>query len=437
MESIHKDSHDITPLDVLEDTAKIVSENEPNIATNIDDVDSMIATQMMELSMKDREKVYMDVHGVRQGPTETEEAIEKGLDLMHREIDKLKDKRAYDLALSMNSTYVENRSFRLAFLRADSFDARKAALRIIRFFQLKLDLFGEDKLVLDIVQDDLDGEAMQDLYCGRKQALDAQDRTGRWINLAVVGTRVSARAVLQRSFYNNMQNIRKHGAQENGFIGIVYGLGDQSAETSLQYPWNLATMIQALPVRVEAIHFCHDSVIYRVLFAVIKTALSPFVKMRSKTHYGTHDEVMSSLAGFGILPGTIPVTKGGEISNLQAFRERLMEMRAEERCQQPRRQKVHVPFKVDVLFGKGTPFQTHPGNIQLRSLVTARYKIYQKAKKRGQKRQIAQEIVETIHQNAGLFLRPDGDLWVCVDNDGAIQKVSALFRTIRVKRGDT
>jgi hypothetical protein len=64
----------------------------------------------------------------------------------------------------MNSKYVENRLFRLAFLRADSFDARKAGLRIVRFFQLQLDLFGEDKLVMDIVQDDLDHEAMEEKY---------------------------------------------------------------------------------------------------------------------------------------------------------------------------------------------------------------------------------------------------------------------------------
>ncbi|CAJ1938432.1 unnamed protein product [Cylindrotheca closterium] len=438
MESIHNDSADITHVDnVGDDTAKVVSENEPNIAPNIDAVDSLIAKQMMELSMKDREKVYMDVHGVRQGPTETEEAIEKGLDSMHREIDKLKDKRAYDLALSMNSEYVENRSFQLAFLRADSFDAKKGALRIVRFFQLKLDLFGEDKLVLDIVQDDLGREAMHEIYSGRKQGLDAQDRTGRWINFAIVGTENSLRALLQRAYYNTMVAIRKPEAQENGFVSVIYGVGNQSDVTKVPNPWNLTRMMQAMPVRIEAIHFCHDSVIYRVLFGIVKTALSPFVKIRSRTHYGTHDEVISSLAGFGIASGTIPVTKGGEISNLQAFRERLMEMRAEERHQQPRRDKVHVPFKADVLFGKGTPFQTHPGNIQLRSLVTERYKMYQKAEKRGRKKQIAQEIVQIIHQNAGLFLRPDGDSWVCVDNDGAIQKVSALFRTIRVKRGDT
>jgi len=413
----------------------IFSENLPENATNIDIVDSIIAHQMMTLSMGDREKVYMDVHGVRKGPSETKEAIQEGLDSMQREIDKLQDKRAYELAWSKDSKYVENQSFRLAFLRADSFDARKAALRFVRHFQVKLDLFGEDKLVLDIVQDDLDPEAMEDVYCGREQLLDARDPAGRSIVLAVVSGRVSERAVLQKGFYNAMTFIGDPERQKNGFVIIVYGLGNQPVEASLPTPWKATKISQVLPVRIEAMHFCQDSVLRQVLFAIVKTALGPFTNMRTKTHYGTHSEVMSSLTGFGIAPGTIPVVEGCKITNLQAHRERLMKMRSVERRHRPRRQKVAVPFKVDVLFGKGTPFQTHPGNIQLRALVSERYKMYEKAGK-GIKKEISLQVVQTIQLNGGLFLRPDGDSWVCVEDETARQKVSALFRTLRCKTGD-
>jgi len=110
-------------------------------------------------------------------------------------------------------------------------------------------------------------------------------------------------------------------------------------------------------------------------------------------------------------------------------------MRAVERLKEPKRQKIHVPSKFDVLFGKGAPFQSHLGNIQLRSLVSERYKAYAKAAK-GQKSQIAQEIVQTVQQNGGLFLRPDGESWVCVKDDVARQKVSALFRTLRFRMGE-
>mmetsp|Transcript_35087 Transcript_35087/g.84980 ORF Transcript_35087/g.84980 Transcript_35087/m.84980 type:complete len:147 (-) Transcript_35087:1262-1702(-) len=146
---------------------------------------------------------------------------------------------------------------------------------------------------------------------------------------------------------------------------------------------------------------------------------------------------MSSLAGFGIEPGTIPVGQGCRITNLETYQKHLIEMRAVERLKEPKRQKIHVPSKADVLFGKGAPFQSHLGNIQLRSLVSERYKAYAKAATKGQKMQITKEIVQTVQQNSGLFLRPDGGSWVCVEEEAARQKVSALFRSLRIRMGDT
>ena len=147
---------------------------------------------------------------------------------------------------------------------------------------------------------------------------------------------------------------------------------------------------------------------------------------------GTHDEIMSSLAGFGIAPGTMPVAEGCKITNLQAYHERLVDLRATERLTQPRRQKIIVPFRVDVLFGEGTPCQIHQGNIQFRSLVSELYKRYDKAE-RGQKSKIAHETVHTVQQNAGMFLRPDGDSWVCVEDKLARQKG---FRSFRPRMGE-
>jgi hypothetical protein len=181
-----------------EDTAKILIENLPENATNIDVVDALIAKQMMKLSVEEREKVYMDLHAVKIGSIETKEAIDAGLDSLNEEIEKLHDKHAYNIAWSVNSKHVENRSFRVAFLRADSFDARKAALRIVRHFQVKLDLFGDDKLVMDIVQDDLDRETMEAMHCGRGQWLDAKDRAGRRIIIIFFDDQFSTKAMVRK-----------------------------------------------------------------------------------------------------------------------------------------------------------------------------------------------------------------------------------------------
>ena len=55
----------------------------------------------------------------------------------------------------MGVRYVENQAFPLRFLRAERFDAQKAAVRLVRNFQMKLDLFGKELLVKEITQQDL------------------------------------------------------------------------------------------------------------------------------------------------------------------------------------------------------------------------------------------------------------------------------------------
>ena len=51
------------------------------------------------------------------------------------------------------------------FLRAERFDAPKAAIRLVNHFEGKLVLFGEDKLVKRITLDDLEEEDIEEIPC--------------------------------------------------------------------------------------------------------------------------------------------------------------------------------------------------------------------------------------------------------------------------------
>jgi hypothetical protein len=166
-------------------TASLLSRTIPQEAMNADYIDSVIARQMSRLSVQDREKAYMDVHGVCDLVEETPEMVEGGLVQLESEILLLNDTAAYDLAASMDPSYTRNRDFRISFLRTEFFDSRRAALRLIRHFQMKLEIFGRDRLAMDITQDDLDKDAMDTLYRGNARFLSATDRAGRIINLVV------------------------------------------------------------------------------------------------------------------------------------------------------------------------------------------------------------------------------------------------------------
>ncbi|KAL3926189.1 MAG: hypothetical protein SGBAC_013570 [Bacillariaceae sp.] len=174
--------NDTTPADK---SADLFSRQVPPNAADPKSADSLIASQMAKLSVADREKVYMDIHGIPDFVAETPELVQQSLLDLQEEIDKLPDKKAYNLAEKQDASYVEDKDFRLAFLRCDRFDCQKAALRIVRHFQMKLYLFGADMLAMDIIQDDLDTDDMAILYGCSGRFLKVLDAGGRLINLLV------------------------------------------------------------------------------------------------------------------------------------------------------------------------------------------------------------------------------------------------------------
>jgi hypothetical protein len=151
-------------------------------ATEEDDMDARIARDMTGLTCEERDYVLDDIHGVSDPIVETPELLTASLQELESLTRNLPNRDAYNEARIRDARYVENRDFRLKFLRAERFDAKKAATRLVRHFQVKLDLFGKELLVKDITQEDLDQGDLQNLYSGHMQNLPLRDRAGRHIN---------------------------------------------------------------------------------------------------------------------------------------------------------------------------------------------------------------------------------------------------------------
>jgi hypothetical protein len=142
----------------------------------------MLAKEMYGLSVEEREKVLEDVHGIaRASVDEPLDCVRNSLVLLEQELSKIstRNKVAFDLAKIQSKEYVSSEKLRLMFLRADSFDAYKAAARMVRFFNEKYELFGADKLTTDIVLADLDPDDTTVLEKGFCQVLAEKDCAGR------------------------------------------------------------------------------------------------------------------------------------------------------------------------------------------------------------------------------------------------------------------
>ena len=143
------------------------------------EIDSLIAQEMNELSMKERDKVLFDIHGISDASEETNEFLDTSLARLEAELSRIGQKEAYNMAKALSPDYVSNRKFRLMFLRCDRFDAKRAAIRLVKHFESKLELFGADKVARDIVQEDLDEDDLRCLQAPFLQLLPSRDRAGR------------------------------------------------------------------------------------------------------------------------------------------------------------------------------------------------------------------------------------------------------------------
>jgi hypothetical protein len=89
------------------------------------------------------------------------------------------NKDAYDQAISDHSQYVMDDEFRLKFLRANYFDARKAAKNFIKYLGLLQKYYGDEALMRPLHFSDLGKGELELLRTGHMNLISQRDRSGR------------------------------------------------------------------------------------------------------------------------------------------------------------------------------------------------------------------------------------------------------------------
>ena len=136
---------------------------------NQDDIDLILAKQFNKLSMEEQTTGRKDVHGISDvtigydncsGAAHDNRRPMKSADrpsLLVTEMEREKIREfmlaltttkitssGYDIAMSLNSGYVLDKSFLLMFLRGEQYEIPKASRRLMHHFDVKLDLFGKE-----------------------------------------------------------------------------------------------------------------------------------------------------------------------------------------------------------------------------------------------------------------------------------------------------
>ena len=150
-------------------------------------VDDLLSKELLELSLKDRNAIQEEIHGVRcLAPEETPELLRFSLQrlalvLVDDEILPPHKKQAYLRSQELPHTYINGNDFRLRFLRLALFDVVQAAKRIVLFLEVGFLLFGDLLLQRPVRLSDFNKKELQYIRNGHIQFLPFRDRSGRRI----------------------------------------------------------------------------------------------------------------------------------------------------------------------------------------------------------------------------------------------------------------
>ena len=175
-----------------------------------DDLDAILAKQMNKLSMNERERYNHEiVHGTQKAAAATQLPAEGGSSIeeetpefIQMKLDEFEiylnsstseiltniSKESYEHAKYISPEYVYDRNFRLMFLRGELFDVEKAALRFLKHFTIKEELFGSALLAKHITLSDLTSNDIQNLQLGIEQILPVRDTNADRLVICIMPT---------------------------------------------------------------------------------------------------------------------------------------------------------------------------------------------------------------------------------------------------------
>jgi len=217
---------------------------------------------------------------------------------------------------------VEQREFRLSFLRAERYDTKKAATRFIEYFEERRRLFGVDNLTTKIKLKDLDVETKYCVESGHIQVLPGRDRAGRSV---IVGTKKLAltrenchdkNSVLRAFWFLSSIALEDIKTERNGIVFVNYAVGGTHDESNGGFSHRIrdwGNILRAMPLRVASIHCCVDNhkLKQTTYLSTLMLGASNFVRVRC--HAGSDMEVQYDLNTFGIPTDLLPVSMTGEV----------------------------------------------------------------------------------------------------------------------------
>mmetsp|Transcript_4589 Transcript_4589/g.10013 ORF Transcript_4589/g.10013 Transcript_4589/m.10013 type:complete len:378 (+) Transcript_4589:286-1419(+) len=262
---------------------------------------SLIASELSKLSLEDREKALEEIHGVNETNNEDPEEIKELLDQVKDELKRIRYKQAYEKAAFLSNAYVTDPELVIFFLRADNYDARKAAIRLVEHFKHKLKLFGEHTLVRDIMYDDLSEVAKSVLKSGFVVNLPTTDQSGRMVvacNMSELLRFGTLADTIRAMWYLSVRNTQMYPSTSK--LGIVmtyftHGMCNVFEKLSRKdFIDGTAFLGNSLLYKFAGVHFCFEhNTIASAIQTTLMMSLGKYARVRLRSHCGKVVQLVS------------------------------------------------------------------------------------------------------------------------------------------------
>ena len=117
--------------------AGVLSAPVPATTNGSQEVDISLIQELNEMTVKEREEVYDEIHGILHHEKETPEFVEECFVKLRLALSQVSrnQRKAYEKALFLRPSLEHDRAFQLMFLRGIEYDCTEAAARICAYFE--------------------------------------------------------------------------------------------------------------------------------------------------------------------------------------------------------------------------------------------------------------------------------------------------------------
>jgi hypothetical protein len=413
------------------------------ISNNAHPLDPALAEEMNRLSVKERELVLEEIHGVADAIEETPELVSSSLAKMRDIIVILtakKYKRALDRALFLKPGIATDDKFHLLFLRAERFDPSKAASKMCRYFEHKMELFGYENLAKRITLEDLDENDMRALYEGSFQVITVNHRglQAFFASAQVVDCVQDWKSVARYYWYQVMAALEDEEVQKRGIVVVsnLVGRWKQPSSKIIDFLLRSGHILTDFPFRHHSVHFlCSESPAIRTFVGMVHKVLPSDLKLRQKVHFGSDLELQYALRHYGVHLSSLCKAGEGLCSreHIEVYLDHRRQKEAEFRLREQRDDNqscISNPSReYDILMGRGRPYQEWPANIRLVLIVAQHVPRYLQATRRIEKTSTIESIYEYVQNElGGRFLQRTDTGWEIGDESVAREKIAQLLR---------